>query len=91
MMQPDPEGRNDNFQMGSMGTGNHATSLQQNVDPAFRPDSVLSLYNIPSGNGMSSQDAQRRTYGGTMRPTANGMSTTTYKQAGPLMSSYMNV
>lgn len=90
-LAPEPEGRNASFAAGVAGGPNHATSLQQNVDPMFRPDSILSLNNIPSGNGLGATDAQRRTYGGTMRPTDNGMSKSTYQQGGPLMSTYMNV
>lgn len=41
------ESRNAAFQGGITSTGTHpATSIQQNVDPAFHPGSVLALPNI---------------------------------------------
>lgn len=50
-----PESRNNAFTGGASGTGlNTATSMQQSVPRAFRPDSVLQLPNvIKTDNGMS--------------------------------------
>lgn len=87
--------RNEAFQDGIVGTGQSpmATSMQQNVDPMFHPDSVLDVYNnLLSGNGMGPEDAARRQFGTSkLRPTQNGMAPNTYEQSAPLQSTYMNV
>jgi hypothetical protein len=45
-------GRNEEFSYGMSGGPMIATSLQQHVNPAFSPSSVLAMYqNTPSGTG----------------------------------------
>lgn len=72
--------------------GLERSSLMQNAQAphAFTPNSVLQQY-IPSPNGMSPRDSDRRLLGGGMLPTSNGMSPLTTDAARMITSKYMNV
>jgi hypothetical protein len=51
-MADDYQSRNEAFSDGIEGTPQStATSMQQNISPVFRPDSILEMANIPSGVG----------------------------------------
>jgi hypothetical protein len=70
----------------------YADSQRQNnaVPHMFTPTSVLHQI-MPSGNGMSARDADRRLYGGGMLPTGNSMSSQTNVASRPIVSKYANV
>ena len=85
------QSRTQAFGEGAQGTMPAVHTMQQNLDPIFKPFSVEELQNIPSGNGYSAKDADRRLWGGGMRPTPNGQSQQTYQVSAPLQSTIMNV
>lgn len=67
-----------------------ATSLQQNVDPMYHPDSILG-YSAPSGDGYSDADKQRMLMGGGMLASDNGESASTYKKSKPIETTQAGV
>lgn len=71
-----PQSRNGAFQEG-LGTTNPVYT--------FTPNSVLNAF-MPSPNGMSAKDAQRRLLGGGMLPTSNARSAGTYEAERPILS-----
>jgi hypothetical protein len=75
------------FHGGATGTGlNHATSLQQNVDPNFHPHSILAMTNeLATGNG------EAKTTFGKTDPYANAMQSQLKQDAAGGGNGVMNV
>jgi hypothetical protein len=66
-----------------------AAELNARQPRAFEPVSSLHQV-IQSPNGMSAQDAPRRLLGGSMLPSSDGMSASTYEQKRPFLNPVMS-